>query len=237
MGTRFEIIIDARETPHVRAAGEQAIATIERLHNLLSFFARDSLVSHINRCAFMQPVRIDRETFELMSDALEIWCLSGGTFDPTRGAGMQHVLLDQSHRTIYFASPGVSLDLGGIAKGHAVDSAANVLRENGIERAFVHGGTSSVATIGAPRDSDAGWKVAIAPQSEFVFLRDSALGTSSASLRDHIIDPVRGSYARSTRIAAVIGPSARLADAWSTAAAVQGARPVNLGNEWRSIIA
>jgi thiamine biosynthesis lipoprotein len=237
MGTRFEIVIDARETPHIRAAGEQAIAEIERLHRLLSFFARDSLLSHINRTASDRPVRLDRETFELFEDAHHVWRASNGSFDPARGSGMQFVTLDPQHRAVSLARRGVSLDLGAIAKGHAVDCAARILRDNDITRAFVHGGTSSIAAIGAPRDCGDGWRVAIAPETQSIFLRDNALGTSSASLRDHIVDPATGSFARATRIAAVIGPTARLADARSTAAAVQGARPANLGTEWRSIIA
>ncbi len=242
MGTRFEIVIerDGMSAAHVQSVGAAAIAEIERLHRLLSFYASDSLLSHINRHAASGAVRVDADTFALLQDARSVWLLSGGAFDVTRGSGMDAVMLDESARTVSFARAGISIDLGGIAKGHAVDRAAAILREYGIDRALVHGGTSSIAAIGAPLDEERGWHVAVATHDtddmRTVWLNDTTLSASSGALRPHIIDPATRSFVEGPRIAAVIGPSARLGDAWSTALAVLGRRPATLGPEWTSII-
>jgi thiamine biosynthesis lipoprotein len=236
MGTRFEIVIVGHESAGLRAIGELAISEIEVLHAKLSYYATDSLLSHINRTAAGSAVRVDADTFELLQDATAVWRASDGAFDITRGSGMDAVVLDPSKRTVRFARGGVSLDLGGIAKGHAVDRATAILSEHGVACALVHGGTSSISAIGAP-DGEQGWGIAIAPShTHSVFLCDRTLSVSSGALRPHIVDPASGSFIRGPRVAVVIGPSARLGDAWSTAAAVLGKRPAGMGTEWQLII-
>ncbi|MEO5510082.1 MAG: FAD:protein FMN transferase [Longimicrobiales bacterium] len=241
MGTRFEIVIEtaaaeSQHDVHWRAVGEAAIAEIERLHRQLSFFAKDSLVSHINRTALSAPVRLDVDTFSLLQDAQAVWRLSDGAFDVTRGSGMDRVILDENARTVSFGCDGISIDLGGIAKGHAVDRAAAILREHGVTRALVHGGTSSVAAVGSPAGSPQGWTIALAPSGTTVTLSDETLSVSSGAMREHIVDPSTGAFIKGPRIAAVTGPSARLGDAWSTAVAVLGARPARMDSEWQTII-
>jgi thiamine biosynthesis lipoprotein len=72
----------------------------------------------------------------------------------------RYIHLDHAARTVRFTHPGLEIDFGGIAKGFALDQAAHILRENGISCALLHGGTSSVVTIGAPPHAD-GWKIRI----------------------------------------------------------------------------
>jgi thiamine biosynthesis lipoprotein len=124
--------------------------------------------------------------------------------------------------------PGTAIDLGAIAKGHALDCAAGVLRAAGVTSALLHGGTSSVVAIGAPPGSP-GWQVAVGLETgtPVVRLRDSALSVSDASSQrggssggGHILDPRTGRAAACGGRVVVVGPSARLADAWSTALAV-----------------
>jgi len=252
MGTRFEIALPARDgrvdDSVLRAAGEAAIDEIEEWHRRLSRFAPDSLLSHINRTAAAAPVRLDREVFDLCAEALAVWRDSDGAFDvtmapalalrgladsavPTRGAGgvAAFIRLDDEHRTIAFGRDDVSIDFGGIAKGHALDRAADLLRAAGVHCALLHGGTSSVLAIGCP-PGQPGWRVALGQETDrsVITLADSALSMSDpASQReftgaDHIVDPRGGSAA--ARVV-VHGPSARLADAWTTALAVLGHVP------------
>ena len=236
MGTRFEIVIEAGDTAALRAVGELAIREIESLHGRLSFHATDSLLSHINRTAAVSAVRVDADTFGILEDATAVWRASDGAFDITRGTGMDAVVLDPSARTVRFTRDAVTIDLGGLAKGHAVDRAAAILREHGVTSALVHGGTSSVAAIWCPAGAQ-GWGIAIAPShTHTVRLRDSTLSASSGALRRHIVDPATRTFVEGPRIAVVIGPSARLGDAWSTAAAVLGGRPAGMGTEWQLII-
>jgi thiamine biosynthesis lipoprotein len=252
MGTRFELVLEDGTCRDLRPAGEAALEEIEEWHRRLSRFAPDSLLSHINRTAARAPVRLDGETFALFADALEVARATDGAFDIDVGGLMgEHALgrsaaqppsrprdprgawrLDAEAWTIQFAAPGVSLDLGAIGKGHALDCAAAVLREHEITRALLHGGTSSVLAIGAPARSE-GWRVALGPEegASVVTLRDSALAVSDSAGQAavgrpaHIVDPRSGRLVERAGRVAVLGPSARLADAWATALVVLGEAP------------
>jgi thiamine biosynthesis lipoprotein len=245
MGTRFELVLLAGRSD-LRAAGEAAIDEIERWHCRLSRFAPDSLVSHINREAFLAPVMLDRDTFELLRDAMDVWRASEGAFDltiasdaPDAGA----LLLDAERWAISFAAQDVSIDLGGIGKGHALDCAARVLREAGVTAALLHAGTSSIVAIGAPDGSD-GWRVRVAgDESRTVTLRDAALSVSDPLGPEdrrrslpHILHPLHGEAVAQTIRATVVGPSARLADAWSTALVVLGRVPAGFPRQFSAFV-
>ena len=217
MGTRFELVLPAGNFATTRAIGEAALAEIEDCHRRFSKFARSSLLSHIMRSVDRGPVPVDRDTFELFEDALEVHAVSEGAFDVTVPArGMDAIVLDAEACTVRLMRE-VPLDLGGIAKGHAIDLAARVLRDHGIDRAFLHGGTSSAIGIGTPFDGEA-WRVELAGGGE-VMLRDRALSVSAVwDGNPHpTLDPRTGEAVPGPRRAVVTGPAARLADALSTA--------------------
>jgi thiamine biosynthesis lipoprotein len=232
MGTRFEIVLprdneDAAAHARLRAAGEAALEDIQEWHRRLSRFEPDSFVSHINRTAWHEPVRLDDQMFALMADALQVWRDSDGAFDVNLG-GTGRVVLDDRGRTIQPSGGSLSLDFGAIGKGHALDCAAALLRQHGIRHAFLHGGTSSGVAIGRGPDGST-WRVVLGSEDgPAVDLWGTAFSVSDTHSQvddtgaGHIIDP-RGAITR--RRVAVIGPSARLADAWSTALAVLGAVP------------
>ena len=77
-----------------------------------------------------------------------------------RKVGYQHLRLDAPQRTVQFARSGMELDLGGIAKGYAVDRVVELLKEQRIERAFVAAGGSTIYGLGAPPGSP-GWEVKV----------------------------------------------------------------------------
>jgi FAD:protein FMN transferase len=235
MGTRFELVV-AGDEHELRPVLEEIIRDIEELHARFTRFARDSLLAHINRTAHQTPVRLDRGSFALFAAAQQVASQSGGAFDVTLGSGA--FILDPIACTIAFDRPGVTLDLGAIAKGYALDRAAASLREAGVVSALLHGGTSSVLAIGAPPDADA-WRIGLARghQRPWVDLRDAALSVSRPFAQTfdgkaHIRDPRSDTPVQERRFALVIGPSAALADAWSTALSVLGARPAELSAEW-----
>ncbi|MDP9144311.1 MAG: FAD:protein FMN transferase, partial [Actinomycetota bacterium] len=161
MGTRFEVVLPAADPEALRPAGEAALAEIEEWHRRLTRFEPDSQLNHLHRAAVGAPMPVDRELYALLEECVAVWRASGGAFDCSRGTGMDAVELDPVGCTVQLARHGVTLDLGGIGKGHALDRAATVLREAGISSALVHGGTSSVIAIGAPPDQSA-WKIALA---------------------------------------------------------------------------
>lgn len=252
MGTRFEIALHGEDRVRLRAAGEAALAEIADCHRRFTRFSADSLVSRIRRVAADRPVPLDADTFALFEDALAVGRLSGGAFDVTvaplmdgepgaRTAGGA-IELDRPTMSLRLRAPGLRLDLGAIAKGHALDLAARVLRESCVASALLHGGTSSVVAIGAPPGAGA-WRIGLAqaPLRGPIDLRDEALAVSTtrgghapgaAGPAGHIMDPRTGRPAAAAGGVAVTGPSARLADAWATALVVLGHRPAGLGPEW-----
>jgi thiamine biosynthesis lipoprotein len=153
--------------------------------------------------------------------------------------GFQHVTLDPAGYTVRFTRPGMSLDLGAIGKGYAVERAAALLRDVGVPSALLHGGTSSVYGLGSPTDSD-GWAVALrdptAPEGgerhlAQVRLRDRALSVSAphgktfvagGARYGHVLDPRRGLPVQSANLAALVTDSPTDGDALSTALLVLG---------------
>jgi len=236
MGTRFELVMPAGNYVSTRAIGEAALAEIEDCHRRFSRFERSSLLSHIMRSVERGPVAVDRDTYDLFSDALSVHRASDGAFDLTVPEhGMDAIVLDAAASTIRLTRE-VPLDMGGIAKGHALDLAAAVLREHGISSAFLHGGTSSALGIGVPPGLE-GWKVELAGGGE-VSLRDSALSVSAVwEGNPHpTLDPRTGTPLPGPRRAVVTGPSARMADALSTAALVEGQRPAWIGGRYECTV-
>ena len=99
------------------------------------------------------------------------------------------------------AADGVRVDLGGIGKGYAVDLVAELLEDWGLDRAFLHGGFSSVVALDPPEGSD-GWPLTFSdprqPSRTFVQLsmRQAALSASGIRKSDHIKDPRTGEPVR-----------------------------------------
>jgi FAD:protein FMN transferase len=139
--------------------------------------------------------------------------------------------------TVSFALPGVRLDPGAIGKGYALERAADLLREAGVRRALLHGGTSTVCALG---DS---WKVALQHPKRpgvrltTVELHDASLSVSAVHGKSfwmqgkefgHVIDPRSGRPVTDTVLAAVVTASATESDALSTALLVLGAAGIPL---------
>jgi thiamine biosynthesis lipoprotein len=220
MGTRFEIVLDGDDPRRLRAGGEAALHEIEEWHDRLSRFDPGSFVTHLNARAAREPVALDDDLFDLLTECVDAHDASGGAFDVTVGTGS--LVLDRDRRTVRFGREGTTIDLGGVGKGHALDDAAVVLREHGVTCALLHGGTSTVVAAGAPPGEPA-WQIAVAGERgpAVVHLRDAALSVSGA----HVVDPRAGAARCAAIRSAVVGSSARTTDIWATALVVLGRRP------------
>jgi len=168
MATRFELVLQGDSEPHLRAAGEEALAEIQLWHQRLSWFEPSSFLSHLNRHGADRPVKCDGEVFELLTLCKSLARQTRHHFNPALGAmmvaagfrgsprnesaltaargvsSMKFVILNPADQTVSFTRPGLSLDLGAIAKGWALDKALTILRAARIPRGIMHGGTSSV---------------------------------------------------------------------------------------------
>lgn len=219
MRTRFELLLVGAEPLGLRAAGEAALREVRAAEQELSYFRSDSALSRLNREAPSGWTRPPERAFRLLADCRRWHEESRGAFDPAfRSApfcGFAAVEFDEARGAVRFADRRVTLDLGAVGKGEALDRAAEVLREHGVDKALLHGGTSSVLAIGAP-SGERGWRVGIAEHAS-ALLRDAALGVSG-SRRLHIRDPrTGGMLVDAPRAAAVVAPTAAAADALSTA--------------------
>ena len=185
MNTRFELVLHGDNDPALRAAGEEALREIARIEALLSAFRPTSEIAVLNARAAKEPVQVSPEVFALLQEVHALHTMTGGAFDVTIGplmkcwglwgttegrlptdaelgeardrVGWPHVVLDEAERTVRLGRAGMTLDLGGIGKGYALDRAAELLRDHGVTSAFLHGGTSSVIAIGHPPGQSA-WR-------------------------------------------------------------------------------
>lgn len=266
MATRFEFVLCGNDKVALRAAGEEAIREIRRIENKFSFYNPTSSISKINAEAGFQAVRTDLETFAFLKHASLLSEETGGAFDPTIAplmfawglirnsdakpdhdkieqarmlTGMSRVRLNEGSHSVRFEKPGMQIDPGSLGKGYALDQAALLLKELGVEHALIHGGTSSVIAWGKPAGQDAEWKVAVdlpqlsgiqnsnsqAPAKIFTIdnqaLSVSAIWGKTADDNGrtvgHVMDPRTGSPVESALLAACITKNATEADAYSTA--------------------
>jgi len=229
---------DASE-PAGRARTERAIRSafeeVARLERLWSPWIESSELVRVNREASLHPVTVSAETIECVALALEVARRSGGAFDPTlRAEGWRRVALDLEAHTIAFLStlgagaPPLTLDLGGIGKGFALDRAAEVMRAEGVTHAMLDFGGQLLA-VGPPADAPA-WLVAVpdprAPEGGAAALIAISSGSVSSSDQieraGHIRDPKTGRTACASLASTVRAPTGALADALSTATFVLG---------------
>jgi len=242
---------------------DEAFDEVDRIDRLMSHYKADSPLSRLNRDAARGPVTVEAELFDFIAEALRYNRDSGGAFDVTVGPLMKawgffrgegrvpsedelrvarghvdgaHVKLNPIARTIAFDHAGVELDLGGIAKGYAVDRVASFLKGRGITAALISAGGSSIYGLGAPPGRE-GWDVEVQDPVDprraalMVRLRDRALSVAGSSEKSfeaggvtysHIMDPRSGRPVQGVLTVAVLTDSATTGDALDDAFFVLG---------------
>jgi FAD:protein FMN transferase len=158
LGTFVEIEVLGATEPDMMAAIETAFDAVAKVHRLMSFHEADSDVSRLNREAQHKPTAVHAWTFAVLETAVELRRRSGGVFDiaiapalqamgllPGAGAAVatraafNAIELLPGH-AVRFHGADIAIDLGGIAKGVAVDRALEVLRRFGMTSATVNAG-------------------------------------------------------------------------------------------------
>lgn len=261
MTTAIDMEFWAEDPAVAEKAGNAVLALFERIDLQMSRYREDSELSRVNREAALGPVEVSDSLFTVLQQSLRISELSSGAFDISFGsvgylydyrakrhpsdeeiaAGLakvnyKSVILDGSDNTVRFLDEGVRLDLGGIAKGYAVDRGIDILKSFGIRHARLSAG-GDLRLLGDKRGKP--WIVGIRdPRSEkrnamVLPLSDVAVSTSGDYERfffdannqriHHILSPATGRPAQGVQSVTILGDDAMTTDGLSTAVFVLGA--------------
>ncbi len=251
MATVFEMLLfeDAVDSELVSNA---IFEEIDRIEQELSYFIPSSDIFRFNRLPAGQALRLGVSAFDCTTLAKEVYTQTNGAFDPTAGAlisgrrpwdeqeenpiggivppeseervqvGMDAIAIDtESHSAVKLAD-GVTIDLGGIGKGYALDQAKIIFDDWGIETALIHAGQSTSLPIGT-RPGNIAWPMRILdPRNEKdelarFELQNMAISASAAINDSHILDPFTGAPVGKRLGAWAIAATGAMADALSTA--------------------
>ena len=251
--------VDDRGRERAEGVARAVETEARRIDVKFSRYRESSVVSEINRFAGRTPVAVDEETDMLVRTALDLSRLTDGRFDPTVGAlrrawdfrsgrvpAPEEIdallpLVDAGavsarNRTIFLKRAGMEIDLGGVGKEYAVDRAARLLREEGVESAVVSF-SGDVRTVGSRGDGRP-WKVGVVDprnRSRCLFavrpISDAGIATSGDYERGfvkggvryhHILDARTGWPARGVSSVTVLAASAFRAGCYATAAFLFG---------------
>ena len=260
MGTRITVEVWSDDAELAGQCMGKVFNEMHRIDALMSPWKEDSELALINREAASHPVKVGTELYRLIQQSQKISELSGGAFDITFASvgylydyrkgirpsdseiadkidaiNYRHIQLNPQENTIAFDKQGVRIDLGGIAKGYAVDNGIRILNECGMTNALVSaGGDTRLLGDKAGRP----WMTGIQhprkrPGVAVVLpLSDAAISTSgdyerffidNGERHHHIISPKTGKSVSETISATVIGPNALMTDALSTTLFILGA--------------
>lgn len=251
--------------PNPEYAIQAAFREMQRIESLMSRHIADSDVSRINQGAGEEPVKVSEETFHVIEEAINCSSLTGGAFDITIGplmdvwdfgsedvavpdaeaieeacslVGWELVELDSVNKTVRLPVEGMSIDLGGVAKGYAAQEGARILREHGITHGLIDAG-GNIVTVGLRSDGEP-WRIGIRdPRGESIedtigpklSVVDSAVATSGDYERffihngkryHHILHPETGMPVDTVMSVTVMAEDSLHADMLSTAVFVLG---------------
>lgn len=260
MTTSIELEFWSEQPASADRIAREVLAVFHQVDEQMSRYRDTSELSRVNREAVAGPVRVSDSLFEVFAKAREVSRLSQGAFDISFGsvgylydyragrrpdektleAAIQHVdyrdiRLDPEARTVTYARPGLLADLGGIAKGYAVDRGIRVLQAEGVRHARLSAG-GDMRLLGDKRGRP--WLVGVRdPRLEqrnavVLPLADVAVSTSGDYERffvtetgervHHILSPGTGKPVQGVQSVTILGPDALTTDGLSTAVFVLG---------------
>jgi thiamine biosynthesis lipoprotein len=254
MGVPFRIVLFAPSPAIASNAANAAFLRVKQLNDIMTDYDSDSELSKLSRTSGQgQSVYVHHDLWVVLERAQTLAEQSGGAFDVTVGpcvnlwrqarregtlpdpvrlakarlsVGYKYMQLDPARRTVTLLAPNMRLDLGGIAKGYAVDQALHVLDLMGVGSALVSGGGD--LAVSGPPPGKRGWRIELppldvsnAPPARFVNLTHAGLSTSGDLFQrleingkrySHIIDPRTGIGLTDHSLVTVIAPDDFTAD-------------------------
>jgi FAD:protein FMN transferase len=264
MGVPFRIVLYAPNRAAAERAATAAFDRVHELNAILSDYESDSELSKLSRSAGQgKVVPVSSDLWTVLESAQSLAAKSQGAFDITIGPavtvwrrarrtrsmppqneldeilrriGFQYLKLDRKDHTAELAVAGMRLDLGGIAKGFAVDEAMKELSKRGITNALV--AAAGDILVSEPPPTQSGWRIAVSGldvtgdgTSRNVLLKNAAISTSGDLAQhvelggkrySHIVDPHTGIGLTDHSVVTVIAANSMLADSLATAVSVLG---------------
>ncbi|MEJ2052365.1 MAG: FAD:protein FMN transferase [Calditrichaceae bacterium] len=265
MGTVVETTARYPDINHCKQSLLKAYLEMERVENLLSYHKPSSEISKINDAAGKYPVPISIETFNILRRSVGYAKKLNGLFDITIGpvsslwdfsspegghlpdrtdiddklkkVNYHDLILNSKDTTAYLKKAGMMIDLGGIAKGYAIDCGSAVLKENGINNFILNAGGDIY--VSGQKDKNNLWKVGIKdPRNNQNLiarfdLKDYAAATSGDYERFiivdgkrycHIFDPHTGYPGNKSQSSTTFAATAEEADVLATYLFLIGAK-------------
>ncbi len=263
MAVPIKIVLYASDKATAETAAEAAFRRMRELNGILSDYDPASELRRLGDTSKIgKAMAVSDELWRVLSHAQALSERSEGAFDVTVGpvvrlwrrarrrqqmpsperlesarqrVGYQLVRLHPEAQAVELLRPGMRLDLGGIAKGYAIDEAIDTLRKNGAPRALVDAGGD--IRLGAPPPDCPGWLIGVAaleadaPPSRYLWLADRAIATSGDTWQhveiegnrySHLVDPRTGLGLTDHSSVTVIAPDGITADALASAVSVLG---------------
>lgn len=263
MGSYAHIVLVTADSAASAPQAIAARAAFTRVDSLMTNWTQVSEVARINRDAATAALTVHPEVAFVLDASMRIWRESGGAMDITveplvrawgfiggprrvptdaeaaeafRHVGGDKVRFDPATRTLRFTEQGVRIDLGSIAKGYAVDVAAESLRSRGVRDALIDL-TGNMVALGSPPGADR-WRIGIRdPRDRMPYFArlplraGQAIATSgkyeqfiaaNGRTYGHIIDPRTGRPADGLISVTVVARTAMEADGWDTPLFVLG---------------
>jgi len=266
MGTIARVVVIADSKKAGNLCIEKAFDKLYEIDDKMSYYKDDSEISRINRDAFKEAVTVSADTFYLIKRSVQFSELTKGAFDITVGplkdlwqkaadinsaptekqleaarekVGYEKIILNESDLSVRFAVEGMKLDMGGIAKGFAVDEAMDTIMRTGCQGAMVDLG-GNIRCFGTTAKGEKDWLIGIqnpevnSPNQNILTLKltGQAVATSGdyrrffeveGHSRSHILNLRTGESAEGLSSVTIITQKATDADALSTAVTVMGA--------------
>lgn len=257
MGTVVEATAHYHDVGYCKRSLVSAFREMERIENLLSYQKSGSEISKINSAAGKHAVRISSETFSILQRSLVYAKKYNGLFDITIGpvsdlwgfsspegghlplkkeiarrlafVNYHDLILDEGDSTAYLEKESMLIDLGGIAKGYAIDRGSAILRGLGITNFILNAGGDIY--VSGQKSENEQWKIGVKdPRNSQKLvarfeIKDKAVATSGDYERfiiidghryHHIIDTRNGFPGMLSQSCTVFAATAEEADALAT---------------------
>jgi thiamine biosynthesis lipoprotein len=220
IGAPARIVAVAKNEKKAKFAIKVGFDELTRINMILS---EDS--NKVNQEAFAGPVKVSPELFEVLQTGIDYSKLTKGAFDITvcdsnTTGGYEKLILDSGNQTVRFAAAGMQLDLGGIAKGYAIDKAVEIMKRKGAIGGLVDSG-GNIRCFGKSAHKG-NWLIEISPQRPLRTQRDNEVNTADEpgmviKLRDMAV---------ATKLSGVtiIAPKAAEAETIASAVSAMGAQ-------------